>query len=126
MIEIKKSEYKDITVELIEADIAAYRLSLENWRNSEGIAKPYANYWFTQTIVENNIEYKLIDDNQEADEQKKHNELIDINNDKYDYSYARSCEYGDIASQIEYITENGLDSWQNKVTEIKNKYPKPE
>ena len=36
----------------------------------------------------------------------------------------RINEYGSIAEQIEYITENGLDAWQSKVAEIKTKYPK--
>jgi len=36
----------------------------------------------------------------------------------------RINEYGSIAKQIEYITENGLDAWQTKVAVIKAKYPK--
>ena len=36
----------------------------------------------------------------------------------------RQKEYGSIASQLEYITENGLNSWQTKVQTIKTKYPK--
>jgi hypothetical protein len=36
----------------------------------------------------------------------------------------RIAEYGSVAKQIEYITENGLDAWQSKVAEIKAKYPK--
>ena len=36
----------------------------------------------------------------------------------------RQKEYGSIAEQLEYITENGLNSWQTKVQEIKTKYPK--
>lgn len=36
----------------------------------------------------------------------------------------RIKEYGSIAEQIEYITENGLDAWQSKVNSIKVKYPK--
>ena len=36
----------------------------------------------------------------------------------------RIKEYGSIAEQIEYITENGLDAWQSKVNSIKSKYPK--
>jgi hypothetical protein len=36
----------------------------------------------------------------------------------------RINEYGSIAEQIEYITENGLDAWQTKVAGIKAKYPK--
>ena len=36
----------------------------------------------------------------------------------------RQTEYGNVISQIEYITENGLEAWQTKVQEIKTKYPK--
>jgi len=32
--------------------------------------------------------------------------------------------YGSAEEQIEHITENGLESWQSKVAEIKAKYPK--
>tara|TARA_R110000824_G_scaffold102327_1_gene242704 strand:+ start:736 stop:1041 length:306 start_codon:yes stop_codon:yes gene_type:complete len=32
--------------------------------------------------------------------------------------------YGSTAVQIEFITENGLEAWRSKVSEIKNKYPK--
>jgi len=36
----------------------------------------------------------------------------------------RMSEYGSVSSQIEFITENGLDAWKTKVDEIKAKYPK--
>jgi len=36
----------------------------------------------------------------------------------------RIAEYGTAESQIEFITENGLEAWQTKVAEIKAKYPK--
>ena len=36
----------------------------------------------------------------------------------------RIKEYGSIAEQIEYITENGIEAWQSKVNSIKLKYPK--
>ena len=36
----------------------------------------------------------------------------------------RIKEYGSIAEQIEFITENGLEAWQTKVNSIKAKYPK--
>ena len=35
----------------------------------------------------------------------------------------RMSAYGDPMSQIEYITENGLEAWQAHVAEIKKKYP---
>ena len=37
---------------------------------------------------------------------------------------AREAAYGSLASQVEYITENGLDAWQTKVAEIKAANPK--
>ena len=36
----------------------------------------------------------------------------------------RQKEYGSIASQIEFITEKGLEAWKTNVTSIKLKYPK--
>jgi hypothetical protein len=39
-------------------------------------------------------------------------------------TFNRTKEYGSIEKQIEFITENGLDAWQDKVAEIKAKYPK--
>ena len=35
----------------------------------------------------------------------------------------RIFAYGDPMSQLEYITENGLEAWQAHVAEIKKKYP---
>ena len=40
------------------------------------------------------------------------------------YADKRVKEYGSAIDQIEFITENGLDAWQNKVAKIKAKYPK--
>lgn len=37
----------------------------------------------------------------------------------------RLNEYGNLKDQVAHITENGLESWQAKVAEIKAKYPKP-
>jgi hypothetical protein len=36
----------------------------------------------------------------------------------------RTNEYGRVENQIEFITENGLEAWQSRVSEIKAKYPK--
>ena len=41
------------------------------------------------------------------------------------YIQDRTAAYGAATSQIEYITENGLEAWQAHVAEIKAKYPKP-
>ena len=37
---------------------------------------------------------------------------------------SRIVAYGNVDKQIEFITENGLEAWQTKVAEIKDKYPK--
>tara|TARA_B100000530_G_scaffold18079_2_gene12091 strand:- start:4794 stop:5177 length:384 start_codon:yes stop_codon:yes gene_type:complete len=39
---------------------------------------------------------------------------------------ARMDAYGTVDGQIEYITENGLDKWQEHVAQIKADNPKPE
>tara|TARA_R110002012_G_scaffold52547_6_gene134935 strand:- start:966 stop:1283 length:318 start_codon:yes stop_codon:yes gene_type:complete len=36
----------------------------------------------------------------------------------------RQKEYGSISSQIEFITEKGLEAWKTNVQSIKTKYPK--
>ena len=36
----------------------------------------------------------------------------------------RQKEYGSIASQLEFITEKGLEAWKTNVQSIKTKYPK--
>jgi len=36
----------------------------------------------------------------------------------------RVVAYGSVEEQIEFITENGLEAWQQKVTDIKARYPK--
>ena len=36
----------------------------------------------------------------------------------------RQKEYGSTASQIEFITEKGLEAWKTNVTSIKLKFPK--
>ena len=40
------------------------------------------------------------------------------------WQIAREAAYGSVESQIEYITENGLDAWQAHVAEIKAANPK--
>ena len=39
---------------------------------------------------------------------------------------SRVAAYGDPVSQIEFITENGLDAWQTEVARIKALHPQPE
>jgi len=75
--------------------------------------------------------YVEVNDNVFADMVKKSDGTFDYTNDfksahtKVDnYADKRIKEYGSIAEQIEYITENGLDAWQTKVAVIKAKYPK--
>ena len=91
-------------------------------------------------IVDNKvvqISYKLIEgyvevnDNVFADMVKKSDGTFDYTDDfklahtkVNTYADKRLKEYGTIAEQIEYITENGLEAWQSKVAQIKIDNPK--
>jgi len=46
--------------------------------------------------------------------------------DTPDWLKARITGYGSLTSQVEYITENGLDKWQEHVAKIKADNPKPD
>jgi len=48
-------------------------------------------------------------------------EVVD---DRPAWLIARQAAYGTLESQLEYITENGLDGWQTKVAQIKADNPK--
>ena len=75
--------------------------------------------------------YVEVNDNVFADMIKKSDGTFDYTDEfklahtKVDtYADKRLKEYGTIAEQIEYITENGLESWQSKVAQIKIDNPK--
>ena len=75
--------------------------------------------------------YVEVDDNVFADMIKKPDGTFDYSDEfklahtKVDtYADKRLKEYGTIAKQIEYITENGLEAWQSKVAQIKIDNPK--
>lgn len=65
---------------------------------------------------------KMADDVQEVGDQP-----IAENSDEPfpEYLQNRVDAYGSPVSQIEYITENGLEAWQAHVAEIKAQYPAP-
>ena len=46
--------------------------------------------------------------------------------DRPAWRIARINAYGTLESQLEYITENGLEAWQAKVAKIKTDNPKPD
>ena len=50
---------------------------------------------------------------------------IVVEDERAAYIIARTKAYGSIEEQIEYITEKGLDKWQENVTSIKSANPKP-
>ena len=79
----------------------------------DGISNPYIKEW------------NATDKAKPTDEQLNalESEAIKLENNAIAVAN-RQKEYGSIAKQIEYITENGLEAWQSKVQEIKIKYPK--
>ena len=79
----------------------------------DGISNPYIAEW--------NITEKPKPTNAEVDALEDEAQTI---SDNAEAVSNRKSEYGSVESQIEFITENGLDAWKTKVAEIKVKYPK--
>ena len=79
----------------------------------DGISNPYIKEWnITEKPKPTDAELNALED--EAQTMSDNAEAISN----------RMSEYGSVESQIEFITENGLDAWKTKVDEIKAKYPK--
>jgi len=79
----------------------------------DGISNPYIAEWnITEKPKPTDAELNALED--EAQDMSDNAEAISN----------RKSEYGSVESQIEFITENGLDAWKTKVDEIKAKYPK--
>ena len=79
----------------------------------DGVSNPYIAQWnITEKPKPTDAELNALE-----------NEAQDILDNAIAISN-RMSEYGSVESQIEFITENGLDAWKTKVDEIKTKYPK--
>ena len=79
----------------------------------DGISNPYISEWNIKDKV------KPTDDQLNA----LTNEVTKLENNSNAIGN-RQKEYGSVSSQIEYITEQGLEAWKTKVQSIKLKYPK--
>ena len=116
----------DYNIEKIENGIATVRYSDDSWAElllskdmteadlddlahqfapKQGVAPSFAKVGFKSTASALPIE---------VDETPANPAWLD----------ARMNAYGTLASQIEYITENGLDKWQEQVAKIKADNPK--
>ena len=79
----------------------------------DGISNPYIAEWnITEKPKPTDAELNALED--EAQTMSDNAQAVSN----------RMSEYGSVSSQIEFITENGLDAWKTKVDEIKTKYPK--
>jgi len=120
-------------IEKIENGIATLRYADNSWANlvlsadmtqedlddlalqfapKVGVAPSFATVGFTSTA---SAKPELI--------QPELEEYVD---DRPAWLIARQDAYGSLASQVEYITENGLEAWQAHVAEIKAANPKSE
>ena len=79
----------------------------------DGVSNPYIKEWNVDGVAKptdaqlNALETEAI---------KLENNAIAVAN--------RQKEYGSLESQIEFITEKGLEAWKTNVQSIKTKYPK--
>ena len=79
----------------------------------DGVSNPYIAEWnITEKPKPTDAELDALED----EAQDMSDNAMAVSN--------RMSEYGSVSSQIEFITENGLDAWKTKVDEIKAKYPK--
>ena len=79
----------------------------------DGVSNPYIAEWnITEKPKPTDAELNALED--EAQTMSDNAEAVSN----------RMSEYGSVESQIEFITEQGLDAWKTKVQEIKTKYPK--
>jgi hypothetical protein len=118
-------------IEKIEGGIATVRYADNSWANlvlsadmtqedlddlalqyapKTGVAPSFATVGFTSTA---SAKPEPIEPEPE--------EYVD---DRPAWLIAREAAYGSLASQVEYITENGLEAWQTHVAEIKAANPK--
>ncbi len=97
-----------MTADMTEAD-----LDDKAWefRPKTGAAPSFVNEGASRTAAEKPAPAEPVAENSQAPEPQW---LTD-----------RQDAYGGAISQLEYITENGLDAWQTYVAEVKAKYPKP-
>jgi len=84
----------------------------------------------TQTVRYENskwiVEDLPIETVENIDLQNPGDVVNDAQQDTPQYILDRLAAYGTIDQQLEYITEHGVEAWQQKVAEIKALYPKPE
>lgn len=90
-----------LAADMTEADLDELA---HQYAPKQGVAPSFATAGFTSTASA-----------------KPTGEVVDIP----EWKQSRMNEYGTVESQLEYITENGLDAWQTKVAEIKTANPKP-
>lgn len=93
-----------LSADMTEADLDDLALQ---FAPKTGVAPSFATVGFTSTAS--------------AKPEPVEPEVVD---DRPAWLIARQAAYGSLESQLEYITENGLDAWQAHVAEIKAANPK--
>jgi hypothetical protein len=99
-----------LSADMTEADLDDLALQ---FAPKTGVAPSFATVGFTSTA---SAKPEPIGEEEEEPE-----EYVD---NRPAWLIARQTAYGTLESQLEYITENGLDAWQTHVAEIKAANPK--
>ena len=101
-------------------------LPFEKFLLNNSTNKKTVNSAYSQVDAEKVV--KEIKSNDESLKEQYHNDRCDTAHEYYDYVYARQNAddgYGPIEAQIEHISEKGITSWKNYVSQVKDRYPKP-
>ena len=97
--------FVELTSDMTEADLDDYVHRITPPHLKTGTTPSFLNAGTTRTAAEKPAE-----------------EYVDL---RPEYIQKRTAAYGSVEAQIEYITENGLDAWVTRVTQIKADNPKP-
>ena len=116
----------DYTIEKIEKGIATIRYPDDSWAQiqlQEDMTEEDLDRlaWSYKPIVGSTPKDFLI---QEGDKRTAMPPPQTTEEVYPDWWYDRKIAYGNIEGQLEFITENGLEAWQEHVAEIKKMFPK--
>ena len=117
----------DYTVEKIDNGIATLRYADNSWSeivlNSDMTAEVLDDLAL-QFAPKTGAKPSFLSAGDTRKAAAKTEEIIEVADDRPTWLIARTAAYGTAENQIEFITENGIETWQSKVAQIKTDNPK--
>ena len=117
----------DYTVEKIEDGIATLRYSDNSWAEivlASDTTEADIDDLALQFAPKSGAKPSFLSVGQTRKAAAKPEVEVEVTDDRPDWLKGRTAAYGTVEQQLEYITENGLDKWQENVAKIKTDNPK--